>query len=129
MYTNPAPKDKLIYPELSYLITGICFQVHNDLGRYSREKQYSDYLEHKLKEARLPYQREQTIGDTGNRIDFIIEDKIILEIKAKPVLTREDFIQTQRYLQTLQIKLGLLINFRSLYLRPKRIVLIQTAIK
>lgn len=129
MYTNPASNEKLIYPELSYTITGLCFQVHNDLGRFSREKQYGDYLEQKLKEIKLPYKREQIIAGTGNIVDFIVDNKIILEIKAKPILTREDFTQTQRYLQTLQMRLGLLINFRSLYLKPKRIVLIETRAK
>jgi len=37
--------NKLIYPELSYLINGILFAVHNEIGQYAREKQYSDYID------------------------------------------------------------------------------------
>src|SRR3989338_10632197 len=113
--------EKLVYPELSYLITGACFEVHNQLGRFCREKQYGDALEEKLRLLKTDCKREYTVGVTGNRIDFLIEDKIIIEIKAKPLLLREDYYQTQRYLQALNKKLGLIINFRNKYIRPKRV--------
>src|SRR3989344_6600054 len=90
---------KLIYPELSYVLTGVCFDVHNTQGRFSREKQYGDSIEEKLKERKVAYKREYNIGG-GNIIDFLIEDKIILEIKAKKLITKEDFYQLQRYLQS-----------------------------
>lgn len=117
---------KLIYPKLSYLIIGMCFKVHNEEGRYCREKQYGDSIEKKLKECNTPYKRELIVGNSGNIVDFLIADKIILELKAKSVVNQEDYYQTQRYLQVLNIKLGLLINFRDKYLRPKRIVRIDT---
>ncbi|MEK9134859.1 MAG: GxxExxY protein [Patescibacteria group bacterium] len=121
--------NKLIYPELSYLITGICFEAHNKLGRYAREKQYGDLLEQKFKEIKIPYKRELRIFKTGNTIDFLIDDKILLELKAKPLIVKEDYYQTQRYLQSLNIKLALLINFRNRYLKPNRIIRIDTDIK
>lgn len=123
MHTNATNKnDKLIYPELSYLITGICFDVHNILGRYSREKQYGDLLEAKFKKLKLPYRRERTIKTTGNILDFVIDDKILLELKVKPIVTKADYYQTQRYLQSSGLRLGLIVNFRHEYLKPKRVV-------
>ena len=67
MHTNYTNKnEKLIYPELSYTLTGICFEVHNELGRYAREKQYGDLLEKKLKERKISHKRELRIDKTGN---------------------------------------------------------------
>jgi len=126
--TNNTNK-KLIYPELSYLIVGVCFNVHNDLGRYAREKQYGDLIEKRLKEIMLSYKRELGINDSGDIVDFLIDDKMILEIKAKRLLTKEDYFQLQRYLQSFNIRLGLLVNFRDRYIKPSRVVRIDTDLK
>lgn len=131
-YTNVkkiTQKNKLIYPELSYTIVGICFDVHNDLGRFAREKQYCDLLEDKLRDLKISHKREFHVNDTGNILDFIIEKKLILELKAKRVITKDDYYQIQRYLQILNIKLGLLINFRNRYLKPIRIIRIDTDVR
>ena len=118
--------NKLIYPELSYTIVGVCFDVHNELGRFAREKQYCDALDHKLQDLKIPYKREFHVNKTGNIVDFIIDDKLILELKAKRVITKDDYYQIQRYLQILNTKLGLLVNFRNRYLKAIRIVRIDT---
>lgn len=130
MHANDTNKNKkLIYPELSYIIAGICFEVHNQLGRYAREKQYGDLLEEKFKEIKIPYEREYRIGNTGNTVDFLVDNKIILELKVAPLILKEDYYQTQRYLQASDIKLALLVNFRNRYLKPIRIIKIETDAK
>lgn len=124
MPTNGRKSD-LFYPELSYQLVGILFSVHNELGLWSREKQYSDLIEKKLKEIKLPYKREFFIGDSGNIVDFLIDEKIVLEIKAKRVIVRADYDQVQRYLQETGLKLGLIANFHNRYLKPVRVVKID----
>ena len=119
----------IIYPELSYQITGILLEVKKHLGRFCKEKQYADLFEILLKKNKLDYKRELPVnfkieGEVikGNRIDFIINDKILIEIKAIPFITKKDYYQTMRYLTVLNLKLGLLVNFRSEYLKPKRVL-------
>jgi len=121
-----ATNKEILYPELSYRIVGLAFDVHNELGQFAREKQYGDLLEKKFKEEGIKYQRELRIGDSGNIIDFLIDekDKILIELKTVRVVGRAHFRQMQNYLQQTQIKLGLLINFSDKYLSPKRVVLI-----
>jgi len=126
MSTNKKIGEKVIEPELSYTITGVLFAVHNELGQYAREKQYGDLVEKKLKEIKIPYKREISISDSGNILDFIIDNKIVLELKASRILTKENYRQIQNYLQQTNIKLGLLINFRSKYLKPVRIIRIDS---
>ena len=125
----PRINKKVIYPELSYKIYGFCFYVHNKLGRFLNEKQYADALERVLKENKINFIREAPLppsfpGEKKKRNipDFIIEDKIIIELKAKPIITKEDYFQMKRYLISYKKKLGLIFNFRQKYLRPKRIL-------
>jgi len=61
--------------------------VHNKPGRFCREKQYADELELLLKQKQIPYKREFELKEKdleveGNKVDFLIDNKIILEIKA-----------------------------------------------
>ncbi len=113
---------KVIYPELSYKIVGIFFNVQKELGLYAREKQYSDLIEKKLIEQNLSYKRELPISDSGNILDFLVEDKIILELKSTREITGEHYRQIQNYLQQTDVKLGILVNFRSQRLRPIRVL-------
>jgi len=122
-------KEKIIYPELSYKICGLCFSIHNKLGRYRNEKQYADALENLLKESKILYVREFSLplsfeGEKNRRniVDFIIDDKIIVELKSREAVLKEDYIQAMRYLVPSNKKLGLIFNFRQKYLRSKRVL-------
>lgn len=121
--------DKVVYPKLSYDLTGIFFKVHNELGPHFKESQYCDVIEKMLKEKGISYKRElsvksdnELIKDNSNRVDFLIENKIIIEVKAKRIVGREEYNQVKRYLHSLNMKLGLLVNFNQRYLVPKRIL-------
>jgi GxxExxY protein len=116
------PGSTVIYPQLSYAITGICFEVHNELGRFAKEKHYGNLLEDKLKEKGIVYVREYKIEQTGDRVDYLIAETIILEIKAKNMILKADYYQAQRYLHALNKKLALLVNFRNRYIKPIRVL-------
>lgn len=115
-------QDEFLYGDETYKLRGILFAVHNELGRFAKEKQYCDKAEEHFKLKPVPYLREPNIGDTLDRPDFIVWDLIVLEFKAKPFLQKEDFEQTQRYLNQTKLKLGILVNFRAKYLKPQRIL-------
>ena len=125
-------EDKIIYRDLSYQINGLLFKVHKKLGRFGREKQYGDLFEELLKEVKLSFIREQELPVEGisnlrtNIVDFCINNQILVDLKAKPFVTKEDYYQMQRYLQAGEYKLGLVVNFRNSYLKPIRIIRINS---
>ncbi len=115
----------LLHKELSYKIVGLAFKVHNSLGRFAKEKQYGDLIKQYLEKEFIPFEREKSLSLAGldkNRADFIIDNKIILELKAKDFIYKEDYYQLLRYLSAAKLKLGIIINFRNKYLKPKRII-------
>ncbi len=121
--------EKVLHPKLSYLITGICYKVHNELGRYLNEKQYADALEYFLKERNIDYSREMPLppsfsGEKPKRNipDFIIENRIIVDLKAKRFISKDDYYQMKRYLSSYNKELGIIVNFRECRLKPKRIL-------
>ncbi|MDO9231239.1 MAG: GxxExxY protein [bacterium] len=120
--------EKIIYKDLCYEIVGICFKIQDRLGRFCKEKQYSDEFEKWLIEKKIKYKREFALNKlenndiNGNIVDFIIEEKLLIDFKAKKFITKEDYGQMQRYLVSSKLKLGLLINFRESYLKPKRVI-------
>jgi len=121
--------EKVIYPELSYQLAGILFEVHNNLGRFYNEKQYGDAIEICLKKHNIGFERECVLPPSfedelvgRNKADFIIDGKIVLEIKAKRIIEKSDYYQTVRYLKAVNKKLGILVNFRDKLIKPRRIL-------
>lgn len=119
------PQKNIIEKELSYKLGGIFFEIQNELGRFCRERQYSDALSQKLEKHGLKFQRELPIeiaGRKSNFADFIVENRILIEVKAKPFIEKDDYFQTLRYLEALDLELALLINFRNKYLKAQRLL-------
>jgi|SRR3989338_6552534 len=119
----------IVHKELSYTLSGILFGVHNEVGRFASEKQICDAIEIRLKQHGLSYRREFVLPSAHagermgrHRVDFIIEDKIILEIKMRRQLRQEDYDQVLRYLKVLNLALGILVNFRDERLHPRRVL-------
>lgn len=111
----------LIYPEESNRIIGIAMQLHCEMGCGFKEKVYQDAFEILLKENNIKYEREKHISLEFHGItlehdfyyDFLIEDKIGVEIKAVSELLGEFESQIINYLHVSNHKLGLLLNFGS----------------
>jgi GxxExxY protein len=117
---------EILYPELSYRLNGIFFKIHKERGRFCRERQYADDLEKELKNKNITYLREyRIINDkdfSGNIVDFIINECIIVDLKAKKYITKDDFYQMKRYLKSLDKRLGLIVNFQDNFIKTKRVL-------
>ena len=121
----------LIYKEESYEIIGKCFEVYNNLGAGFLEIVYKDALEYEFTEAGILYEREKQYDVNYKGVilphkfyaDFVVFDKIILEIKAVKEIKDEFIAQAINYLKVSNNKLALLINFGKTGISYKRIVL------
>ena len=121
----------IIHKEESYQIIGICMEVHNNLGAGFSEIVYKDALELEFKNAKIEYSREKEYAVNYKGIilshkfyaDFVIFDKIILEVKGKNKIANEDIAQCINYLKISENNLALLVNFGEPKLNYKRIVL------
>jgi len=109
----------LIYPEESKKLLGLAIQLHNEMGCGFREKVYQDAFEVLLKENKIPYEREKHIELVFHGVklehdfyyDFLIDDKIGVELKAVSEIVGEFESQVINYLHISNHKLGLLLNF------------------
>lgn len=118
---------RLIYPismtenELSYLIRGAIFRVYNNLGPGLLESVYEHALFYELslldlsieKQIPLPVQYGEIIIDGGYRIDILVDNLIIIEIKSVETLLPVHHKQLLTYLKLARKKLGILVNFNS----------------
>ena len=123
--------EKFKYAEITEKIIGASFEVHKFLGNGFQEVIYQRALVYELGVAGLNFQREieqqifykdlpHPIGT--RRADFVVEDKVLVELKA--VIQMEDvhLAQALNYLKVYQLEVGLLINFGSKSLTFKRLV-------
>ncbi|MDO8743381.1 MAG: GxxExxY protein [Candidatus Azambacteria bacterium] len=125
-------RDDLIFPELSYQLIGILFEIFRQLGGSFQEKYYQRAIALELKKCGLEFKeqlslplfyKEEKIGNYY--LDFLIENKIILEIKKDKKFSKKDIEQIVAYLKTSNLKLGILANFTKDGLKFKRILNIR----
>src|SRR5687767_2859107 len=120
----------LLYRDEAYEIAGICMEVHNYLGAGLLEIIYKEAIEWELDNRLFQYEREKEypVYYKGSLLrkkfhtDFVIHDKIILEVKAREAICNDDIAQVINYLKLSGCKLGIIANFGSSKLEIKRLV-------
>jgi len=117
------------HQEITYKIKGCIFEVYKTLGAGFLEKVYEQALLIELKDKGLKAEGQKPITITykdnlvGNYIaDIIVEDKIILELKAVKELTKQHQAQILNYLKATGIEIGLLVNFQHPKAEVKRLI-------
>lgn len=113
-----AAGDKVLHPELSYKIMQIVFEVHNKLGPGFTEDIYEEATVYDLQAQRIIFERQKPIQVVYKnrvmgtyRLDLVIEDKIILELKAVTALNDLFKHQLLSCLKATDLHLGILVNF------------------
>lgn len=105
--------------DISYKIIGCAYRVHSELGPGLLESTYETCLEYELLEEGLKVERQKPLPviykdiklNAGYRIDLLIDDKVIVEIKSCEAIAPIHEAQLLTYLKLADKKLGLLINF------------------
>ena len=118
-----------LYERESYLIRGACFEVWKEFKGMFKESVIDRALNIALESRGLKVESQKRIDiyfkdkKVGTYVpDKIVEGKILLELKAKPFITKQDIEQFWKYLKGSQYKLGFLINFSPTRLQIKRVV-------
>jgi GxxExxY protein len=125
---------ELKYQDITEKIIGASFEVHKFLGNGFQEVIYQRALAIELERSGLSYQREieqdiyyrdvpAPIG--RRRADFVVENKVLIELKALSELNEAHLAQALNYLKAYRLEVGLLINFGSKSMEFKRVVLTQ----
>ena len=125
----------LKHSEITEKIIGAAFEVHKFLGNGFQEVIYQRGLAVELTRAGLAFAREmerdvfykdvpEPIGT--RRADFVVEEKVLVELKAITELEDVHIAQALNYLRTYRLEVGLLINFGSKKLTFKRLILTQS---
>ncbi len=124
--------DNLIYPELSYKIVGLLFEVYNKLGYGLREKDYQKAISIFLSENNIIFQEQVSANLKINNqnirkyyLDFIIDNKIVLGLKTENRFNKNNIAQIYSYLKSTNKKLGIIANFSKYGVKFKRIVNIK----
>lgn len=128
VFANPdAGMNRMVLEDLTQCILGVAFDVSNELGAGFLESVYQNALLHALRDEGLRANAQVPIGVSfrgvvvGNFFaDVVVEDKVLVELKAVKALTSEHVAQVLNYLKATNIEVGLLINFGNPKLEYRR---------
>lgn len=121
-----------LYPELSYKVVGAIYSVRNLYGSGQKELVYQNALAEELTSLKITFEREVSIliksvktGRTlgGYKLDFVVDRKIIIEVKAMKFTPSKIEQQLYSYLRSTPYVIGYLVNFGSTNLYLKRVIL------
>lgn len=121
---------------LSYKIIGLAIEVHRQLGAGLLESAYQECLFYEIKKAGFKVEKEKSLPivykeieiNQGYRIDLLVEDKLVIELKTVDNYTSVHFAQIHTYLKLGKYPLGLLINYNSMILKNSIKRFINTAL-
>ena len=124
---------KMTHNEISKIVIGCAIEIHNTLGPGLLESVYQECLMYELqqkglhvdKEKPMPVKYKEVILDKGYRIDILVENMVVIELKTVECLNDVHTAQVLTYLRLGNYKLGLLLNFDVTLLKRgiKRIIL------
>ena len=121
-------EEKWLYKELTHSIIGAAMEVHQILGPGFLEYVYEEALCYELKQRGINFDRQEKLEifykdwliPRKYKVDLLVEDKVIVEIKATSGLTEIDEAQLINYLKATKKRLGLLLNFGTQQLEIRR---------
>lgn len=121
----------IIYKSESYKLLGILFEVHNNLGKGFSEIVYKDAIEYELEKSKIFFEREKVYPVLYKETelkhkfyaDFVVLDKIILEVKSSSIISDSHIAQAMNYLKVSGNRLAIIVNFNNDSLEYKRIII------
>lgn len=122
-------QEKLFHAEVTGMVIGAAMEVHKILGAGFLESVYEESLAREFSWRNIPYERQKLIPVFYKTVevkqfvcDFLVDDKVIVELKAIKAITDAEKAQVLNYLKAAELKVGLLLNFGTLSLEYYRFV-------
>ena len=120
---------RVVHKELSYAIVGAAMEVHKVLGAGFLESVYQAALAEELAARQIAFEQEKRLAvcykgtAVGDFVaDFLVEGRVILELKAVTEIHSRHLAQTRNYLRATGLQLGIVLNFGAPSLQHKRVV-------
>lgn len=123
-------KNQYLYSDLTNILIGFAFDIFKQIGSGYPEKVYQNAFENKLKQSDANYKRENycKILVDGKRagsfvLDFVIGDKVVVELKVRNQFYNKDYAQVLTYLKANNLRLGIILLFTRDKVKVKRLIL------